>query len=170
MAHCSTVTGVSEYQQKVIFLFYICHKGCLWFCCGGGGGAGSIRLTTCECSYVTNCKWAVNKAEEESDLVGAALLQTPPQPGGMRPMLPTPGQPQLHPEGNGQPGTMAGPSQFGPGGPGQFGPGSQPCPPIHGSQPPPVVQSVKGESTDAARWELVEFRSHVFAHMPGEIL
>ena len=49
---------------------------------------------------------------------------------------------------------MAGPSQFGPGGPGQFGPGGQPCPPIHGSQPPPVVQSVKGESTDTARWEV----------------
>ena len=42
MAQCSTVTGESQYQRKVIFLFYICHKGCLWFCCqfGGGGGGG----------------------------------------------------------------------------------------------------------------------------------
>ena len=152
--------------ESYIFVLYLSQGLFVVLLLRGGGGI----LLTCECSRITNYKWAVNKAEEESDLVGAALLQTPPQPGGMRPMLPTPGQPQLHPEGNGQPGTMAGPSQFGPGGPGQFGPGSQPCPPIHGSQPPPVVQSIKGESTDAARWELVEFRSHVFARMPGEIL
>lgn len=81
-------------------------------------------------------------------IVEAALLQTPQPPGGMRPMMPGPGQPQLHPEGNGQPGAMAGPSQFVPGGPGQFGPGGQPRPPFHGPQQQSVVQQPKGENTE----------------------
>ncbi|XP_070207931.1 pre-mRNA 3' end processing protein WDR33-like isoform X2 [Littorina saxatilis] len=74
-----------------------------------------------------------------------ALLQTPGQPMGMRPMMadgqnqfrpPGPGQPQFHHEGNGQQSGMTSQNQFGPAGPSQFSQQQRPPFPAQQQQPP----------------------------------